>query len=236
MLRNGGLGAFLGIAQNLGLGDETVATLASWTAAGETEDEEAAWGSWGLFEAINVEALPDRLFYEAENWLFEHAAGLVGIRGPMSIEPLVPPGLLTDGFDAYPAVFVPHNPPYYPEMIEGQGFETGRHLACLQPRFTFLAAFPIPRGHAAACYRRDLARGFARLRGSRDDWPVGVCSSQDSCRGLIISPASSGFRSTAGGSAQLGGRFAALLFQHGRARVKSPRYVSAYRIWDAPYA
>jgi hypothetical protein len=123
LLRDAELGAFLGVAQNLGLGDEYVATLAAWTTGSEATEEADMWGAWGYFETINVEDLPDRLFYEAENWLFEGSAGLGGLRGPLSVEPLMPPGLLTDGYDVHPAAFVPGNPPYYPEMIEGQGYK-----------------------------------------------------------------------------------------------------------------
>ncbi|MGE5602724.1 MAG: hypothetical protein ACM30E_06715 [Nitrososphaerales archaeon] len=123
LLDNADIGAFLGVAQNLGLGDEAVGSLAAWPGPGDFDEDSAAWGYWGLFEAMNVEELADRLFYEAENWIFEHTPGIVGIRGPWSLEPLVAPGLLTDGFDALPTAFLPYNLPYYPEMIEAQGYE-----------------------------------------------------------------------------------------------------------------
>ncbi len=122
LLAGAELGAFLGIAQNLGLGDETVGSIAAWSMP--TEDEYAGgWGAWGQFETINVEEMAERLFGAAEMWLFEHAGALVGIRGPLPLEPLASPGLLTDGFDVEPAALLPYNPPYYPEMVEAQGYE-----------------------------------------------------------------------------------------------------------------
>jgi hypothetical protein len=123
LLRGGQSSAFVGIARNLGLGDETMGVLAAWSTQGAPDDEAGAWGRWGCFDALNVEELADRLFFEAETWLFEHAAGIAGIRGPCSPEPLVAPGLLTDGFDAQPIAFLPYNLPYYPEMVEAQGYE-----------------------------------------------------------------------------------------------------------------
>ncbi len=136
LLAGGDLGAFLGVAQNLGLGDETVGMLAAWwrparwaptrwAPTSSLHDEAPPWGRWGLFDAMNVPELADRLFYEAETWLFEHTPGISGIRGPYSPEPLISPGLLTDGFDAQPVALLPYNPPYYPEVVEGQGYEPG---------------------------------------------------------------------------------------------------------------
>ena len=123
-LSGGAVGAFRVIAQNLGLGDETMGVLAAWWKP-RKEDVAGAWGRWGLLEAVNLEEVADPLFYEAENWIFEHTPGIVGIRGPWSPEPLVAPGLLTDGFDAQPLALLPYNPPYYPEMVEGQGYAPG---------------------------------------------------------------------------------------------------------------
>lgn len=141
----------MGVAQNLGLGDETVGSLAAWSAPSEDEFEAQAWGSWGLFESINAEEMADRLFGEAETWLFEHMGGMAGIRGPLSLEPLVSPGLLTDGFDADSTAFLPYNPPYYPEMVESQGYE---------PVMTWRA------------YMMDLVAGTPRLLLERERAPL----------------------------------------------------------------
>jgi hypothetical protein len=120
LLAGGDLAAFLGVAQNVGLGDEAMGTLAAWRMGGGASRGK---GSWGFFDAMNVPELAERLFDEAENWLIENVPGLAAIRGPCSVEPLAPPGLLVDGFDVRPAAFVPYNPPYYQEMVEAQGYE-----------------------------------------------------------------------------------------------------------------
>jgi hypothetical protein len=76
-----------------------------------------------LFDAINLSELAERLFYEAETWLFENTARVARLAGPATMEPLTPGGLLVDGFDAWPAALLPYNPPYYPELVEGQAYE-----------------------------------------------------------------------------------------------------------------
>jgi hypothetical protein len=115
---------FLGIAQNLGLGDETVGVIAARAVVHDAED--GAVGQWGLFDAINVSDLVERLFYRAETWLFENTRGIVALQGPAAMEPLTPAGMLVDGFDAWPAALLPYNPPYYPDLVAAEGYEPAR--------------------------------------------------------------------------------------------------------------
>ncbi len=110
---------FLAESRNLGLGDLIAGRLAVWA------DPQGADGCFGLFEAINHPELTEALFSAAETWLFEHAPGLRGVRGPLSREPFGPTGLLVDGFDAQPTAFLPYNPPYYPELLLLTGYEPG---------------------------------------------------------------------------------------------------------------
>ena len=83
-------------------------------------------GEWGLFDALNLPGLSERLFSDAETWLFEHTRGIAALSGPAGMEPLTPGGLLIDGFDAWPAALLPYNPPYYPEAVEAEGYEPSR--------------------------------------------------------------------------------------------------------------
>jgi hypothetical protein len=115
---------FLGIARNLGLGEEAVGAVA--TRAGVGDDDTRAAGRWGLFDAINVSELAERLFHQAETWLFENTPRIAALEGPVSFEPLTPGGLLVDGFDAWPAALLPYNAPYYPELVEAEGYEPAR--------------------------------------------------------------------------------------------------------------
>jgi hypothetical protein len=123
-LRTASTAGFLGIARNLGLGDEVVGAIAARAEAADDERDSIGW--WGLFDAINVGELAERMFYQAETWLFENTPGIAALRGPASMEPLTPAGLLVDGFDAWPAALLPYNPPYYPELVEEEGYERER--------------------------------------------------------------------------------------------------------------
>jgi hypothetical protein len=114
---------FLVTARNLGLGDEAVGAIAAQPG---TFADAHSIGWWGLFDAINVGAVAERLFYQAETWLFEHTPGLAALRGPASMELLTPAGLLVDGFDAWPTALLPYNPPYYPDLVEEEGYERER--------------------------------------------------------------------------------------------------------------
>jgi hypothetical protein len=115
---------FLGIARNLGLGDEVVGAIATRSGAGKGDEGAVGW--WGLFDAINVSELTERLFHQAETWLFENTPDIVALQGPAGFEPLTPGGLLVDGFDAWPPALAPYNPPYYPELVAGEGYEPAR--------------------------------------------------------------------------------------------------------------
>ncbi|MCU0507918.1 MAG: hypothetical protein MUC34_05915 [Anaerolineae bacterium] len=115
---------FVVVARNLGLGDEAAGAIAARAETVEAGEGSVGW--WGLLDAINVRAVSERLFFQAENWLFENTPGIAALRGPASMEPLTPAGLLVDGFDAWPAALLPYNPPYYPDFVEEEGYERER--------------------------------------------------------------------------------------------------------------
>jgi hypothetical protein len=115
-------GLFLAEARNVAWTDTPAGSLAVWFDTGELQRGEGVTASFGMFEAANEPEIADRLFDAAETWLYRHVPGLVAIRGPLSLEPLHPPGLLVDGFDARPAAYLPYNLPYYSEMIEAAGY------------------------------------------------------------------------------------------------------------------
>ncbi|MCX7707384.1 MAG: hypothetical protein N2204_05200 [Anaerolineae bacterium] len=108
---------FLAEARSLSLGDVVAGRLVAWASA------EEGVGYFGAFEAINDPNLTEALFSAAETWFFEHVPGLEVVRGPVSLDPLSPSGLLADGFDARPAAFLPYSPPYYPELLMREEFE-----------------------------------------------------------------------------------------------------------------
>lgn len=159
LVRGGELRLILGVAKNLGLGDEVLGTLATWGAPG--------WGCLGAFDCANVPELAERLFGEAENGLFERVPGLEGIRGPFSLEPLAAPGLLVDGFDRQPAGFLPYNPPYYPEIVQAQGYAPGPSYAAYElPAHAGAEGNLSPGARPSVCDGADLHAFGCRL------WPV----------------------------------------------------------------
>jgi hypothetical protein len=73
-----------------------------------------------LFECEdNLEAASE-LFNAGLAWA--RARGLTKILGPKGFTPLDGFGLLVKGFELRPAFGLPYNPPYYPALIEAQGF------------------------------------------------------------------------------------------------------------------
>ena len=77
-------------------------------------------GCFGLFECVNDPAVAAALFEAAANWL--RARGRDEIMGPIDYSTNYVCGLLVEGFDFPPTLLTAHNPPYYPALIEGLGF------------------------------------------------------------------------------------------------------------------
>jgi GNAT superfamily N-acetyltransferase len=87
-------------------------------------------GFWGWFECIDDQAVANALFDAADAWL--RARGLIVSRGPASFSTNDQCGLLVDGFETRPTLMMPHNPRYYPVLVEGAGYAKAKDLFCLQ--------------------------------------------------------------------------------------------------------
>jgi hypothetical protein len=74
-----------------------------------------------LFECEQDPEPARRLFEAAFDWT--RTCGLTRILGPKGFTALDGLGLLVKGFERRPAMGLPYNPPYYPELIEALGFE-----------------------------------------------------------------------------------------------------------------
>ncbi|HXF96014.1 MAG TPA: hypothetical protein VNI61_07905 [Gemmatimonadales bacterium] len=83
-------------------------------------------GFFGFFESVNREDVARALFHAAGEWL--GARGLDTMRGPMSPSVNDECGLLVWGFDTPPTVMMPHNPPYYADLVERSGFRKAMDL------------------------------------------------------------------------------------------------------------
>ncbi|MBI2071550.1 MAG: N-acetyltransferase [Gemmatimonadetes bacterium] len=83
-------------------------------------------GFFGFFECGDDQEVADALFAGAAGWL--KARGLTAMRGPASFSTNDECGLLVEGFDTPPTLLSPHNPPYYPRLVERAGFAKARDL------------------------------------------------------------------------------------------------------------
>ncbi len=83
-------------------------------------------GFFGFFETERDPAIPPKMFDAAATWLRER--GLTVMRGPASFSVNEECGLLVRGFDRPPALMMPHNPPWYADVIEGYGFAKAKDL------------------------------------------------------------------------------------------------------------
>ena len=79
-----------------------------------------------LFECGNDQEAAGGLFKAGFEWA--QGRGLDKMLGPKGFTALDGLGLLVKGYDRRPALGLPYNPPYYPELIEAQGFEKGNEI------------------------------------------------------------------------------------------------------------
>ncbi|PYI81361.1 MAG: N-acetyltransferase [Verrucomicrobia bacterium] len=77
-------------------------------------------GCFGLFECIDDQEVAAALFDAAASWL--HKQGRTEIMGPIDYSTNYVCGLLIDGFRFPPTILTAHNPPYYRQLIESNGF------------------------------------------------------------------------------------------------------------------
>ena len=87
-------------------------------------------GFFGFFESIDDPAVAKALLEAAAAWL--RPRGLDVMRGPASPSLNDEAGVLVDGFETPPVIMMPHNPRYYPKLIEGAGFAKAKDLYAFQ--------------------------------------------------------------------------------------------------------
>lgn len=78
-------------------------------------------GMFGFFESENDPAVAEALIAAACEWVASR--GRDRILGPMDFSTNDECGLLVEGYERPPLILQPWHPPYYRELIEGQGFE-----------------------------------------------------------------------------------------------------------------
>jgi len=77
-------------------------------------------GCFGQFECVDNDNVAAALFNAAERWV--RRKGRLEIMGPIDYSTNYVCGLLIDGFQYPPTILTTHNPPYYVELLERQGF------------------------------------------------------------------------------------------------------------------
>jgi GNAT superfamily N-acetyltransferase len=124
-------------------------------------------GFFGFFESMDDPEVVAALVEAAAAWL--RARGLAVVRGPASFSTNEEAGLLVDGFDAPPAVMMPHNPPGYARLLEGAGFRKAKDLVAyrstdprLPPRLAE-AADTLERRYAITTRTLDMRRFAAEV-------------------------------------------------------------------------
>lgn len=78
-------------------------------------------GQFGFFDAIDDQAVADKLFQVATDWVKDKGGNK--IVGPINLTTNDSCGLLVEGFNRPPMAMMPYNFPYYLDLITHAGFE-----------------------------------------------------------------------------------------------------------------
>ena len=88
--------------------------------------QDPAVGHFGMIAAEDDAEVFAALFGAAEGWLRER--GRTRVLGPFSLSINEETGLLIEGFDTPPMMFMPHDPPYASVRVEEQGYRKAKDV------------------------------------------------------------------------------------------------------------
>ncbi|MCC2658529.1 MAG: hypothetical protein K0Q76_3637 [Panacagrimonas sp.] len=88
--------------------------------------QDPAIGHFGMIAAEDDAEIFAALFAAAEGWLRER--GRTRVLGPFSLSINEETGLLIQGFDTPPMMFMPHDPPYAAVRVEEQGYAKAKDV------------------------------------------------------------------------------------------------------------
>jgi len=77
-------------------------------------------GHFGFFETFRNQEAATALLNAASDWVRER--GMERVQGPFNFSTNETCGCLVEGFQTPPMIMMPHNPPWYEELILGAGF------------------------------------------------------------------------------------------------------------------
>lgn len=83
-------------------------------------------GFFGFFESVDDTAVARSLLDAAVEYLA--ARGMKKVIGPTAPSTNDEMGFLVEGFDTPPFIMMPHNPPYYKNLVESAGFTPAKNL------------------------------------------------------------------------------------------------------------
>ena len=92
----------------------------------EFQPNEASRAQFGSLDAIDDPAVVAALTAAAENWLA--AQGATTINGPYSPSINAEMGMLVEGYEAVPMIFMPWQPPYLARHLEALGYAKARDV------------------------------------------------------------------------------------------------------------
>jgi GNAT superfamily N-acetyltransferase len=99
-------------------------------------------GFFGFFESVDDPAVAGALLDAAAGWLRDR--GFDTLRGPTSFSTNDECGVLVDGFETPPVMMMPHNPRYYPALLERNGFTKAKDLLVYQHGLPDGNLLPVP--------------------------------------------------------------------------------------------
>lgn len=117
-------------------GDQVVGRIAAIHDRLHLDTHRDGTGFFGFFECTDDQAVAGALLEAACAWLRER--GLDHLRGPMNPSINDEIGILIDGFDRPAVLMTPHNPPFYPRLIEGGGLHKAKDVFGFQSTSTDL--------------------------------------------------------------------------------------------------
>jgi len=107
-------------------GDRAVGRIAAISNRLHNQTHHDRVGFFGFFESIDDQAVADALLAAAAEWC--RSRGHTVLRGPASFSTNDECGVLVDGFETPPTLMMPHNPRYYPTLLERAGFTKAKDL------------------------------------------------------------------------------------------------------------
>jgi len=106
--------------------DKVVARAVAIIDSNYNEFHNEKTGFFGFFESVNEPSVARSILGEVEKWLTER--GMNKIIGPTAPSTNDEMGFLTEGFDTPPYIMMPHNPPYYRDLVESAGYKPVKNL------------------------------------------------------------------------------------------------------------